>query len=280
MRVSRAPEKRGGANRIVLYLSLVFAAVVIGILITYFTTGFNANSATGDQTGIPEVASNDTSVNASVVSQSDPTPVPPATATPMPTVAMKMLEAEPQPLPKFVPDVKFGEVLSEGFVDLNLPGNTTNQGWYTFQVDTATRDITLFFGVYDKSMTTIVRTVKIEGYAQGNDLENAEVTLYYPEGPERVVEFDRDQGTITLTQQMRQPYGPSLFSPELRVALVNQRMQLKDETGTIGTELQLDLTGLSDSEVLVFERSDSKIVNDVLTELQDLVKQIEAKRIK
>lgn len=276
MRVSRAPEKRGGTNRIVLYLSLVVAAVVIGILVTYFTTGFESRSATGDQSGITEVAAK----NASGVSQLAPTPVPPVTATPVPTVALRMLESEPQPLPEFIPDVQFGEVLAEGFLDINLPGNNTSQSWYTFQVDTATRDITLFFAIYDQSQTTIVRTVKIDGYTQGTNLESAEVTLFYPEGPERVVVFDRNQGTITLTQQMRQPYGPSMFSPELRVALVNQRMELKDETGTISAELQLDLTGLSDSEVIVFQRSAPGTVEDVLSELQALVGQIEGRRVK
>jgi hypothetical protein len=92
--------------------------------------------------------------------------------------------------------------------------------------------------------------------------------------------FDGNQGTITLTQQIRQPYGPSLFSPELRVALVNQRMLLKDETGAISTELQLDLSGLSDSEVLEFQRTAPEIVDDVLSELQDLVRQVEGKRLK
>ncbi|HZA25035.1 MAG TPA: hypothetical protein VFA32_20975, partial [Dehalococcoidia bacterium] len=145
MRVSRAPEKRGGANRIVLYLSLVFAAVIIGILVTYFTTGFESPSATGDQSGITDVEASKVSTG----SQLAPTPVPTATGTPVPTVALRMLESEPQRVPEFVPDVQFGEVLSEGFVEINLPGSSTNQSWYTFQVDTVTRDITLFFAIYD-----------------------------------------------------------------------------------------------------------------------------------
>jgi hypothetical protein len=39
MKVSRAPEKRGGANRTVVYVSLIFAAIIVGVLVTYFTTG-------------------------------------------------------------------------------------------------------------------------------------------------------------------------------------------------------------------------------------------------
>ena len=126
----------------------------------------------------------------------------------------------------------------------------------------------------------MVRTVKIEGYTQGHDLENAELTLFYPEGPERVLNFNRGRGTITLTQQYQQPHGPSIFSPELRVALVNHGMALSDDTGNINLELQLDLTGLSDSEVMVFQRSAPEVVEAALSEIQGLVNQIEAKRIR
>ena len=56
MRVSRAPEKRGGTNKILLYLSLVVTVIIVGILIAYFTAGFESRSATGDQTGLTELA--------------------------------------------------------------------------------------------------------------------------------------------------------------------------------------------------------------------------------
>jgi hypothetical protein len=95
-----------------------------------------------------------------------------------------------------------------------------------------------------------------------------------------VLNFNRSEGTITLTQQYRQPYGPSIFSPELRVALVNHGMLLSDDTGNINVELQLDLTGLSDSEGMVFQRVAPEVVDDVLSEIQGLVDQIEAKRIR
>lgn len=165
-------------------------------------------------------------------------------------------------------------------MQVELPGNNAARTWYTYQVDTATRDITLFFALYSGSSNTMVRTVKIEGCTQGHDLENAELTLFYPEGPERVLNFNRGWGTITLTQQYQQPHGPSIFSPELRVALVNHGMALRDDTGNINVELQLDLTGLSDSEVMVFQRSAPEVVEAALSEIQGLVNQIEAKRIR
>lgn len=277
MRASRAPERRGGANRTVMYVSLIFAAVIVGVLVTYVTTGFKLPSATGDQSGI--AAAPDPKSLAGLP-QATPTPLPTPTATPEPTVGLKLLELGPDPITGLVPDVKFGEVLAEGLVQLGLPGNNAAKTWYTYQVDTATRDITLFFALYNGSSNTMVRTVKIEGYTQGHDLENAELTLFYPEGPERVLNFNRGQGTITLTQQYQQPHGPSIFSPDLRVALVNQGMTLHDDTGDINMELQLDLTGLSDSEVMVFQRSAPEVVKAALSEIQGLVNQIEAKRIR
>jgi len=280
MKVSRAPEKRGGANRTMVYVSLVFAAVVVGVLVTYFTTGFKSPSATGDQSGITAGPNTPDTSSLASLPQVTPTPLPQLSATPEPTVGLKLLEPGPGPLAERVPNVKFGEVLAEGLVQLELPGNNIAKTWYTYQVDTATRDITLFFALYNGSSNTMVRTVKIEGYTQGQNLENAELTLFYPEGPERVLNFNRSQGTITLTQQYRQPYGPSIFSPELRVALVNHGMALSDDTGNINVELHLDLTGLSDSEGMVFQRVAPEVVGDVLSEIQGLVNQIEAKRIR
>lgn len=270
MRVSRAPEKRGGTNKILLYLSLVVTVVIVGILIAYFTAGFESRSATGDQTGLTELAVSP--------AQAEPTFAPVSTATPEPKTELTLLATEPISLPRVIPDVKFGEVLSEGLVDINLPGEVTAESWYTFQVNTSTRDITLFFALYGNSADTITRTVKIDGYTQRGKLNSAEVTLFYPEGTERLIIFDGQQGIITLAQQYPQPFGPSMFSPELRVAMVNQKMVLTDESGNINAQLQLDLSGLSDSEHMVFKRSAPELVDAALTEIQELVKQIEDKR--
>jgi hypothetical protein len=269
MRVSRAPERRGGVNKAVLFISLIGAAIVVGVLVTYFTTGFESWAANGE---VSQAASN-----------GNPSPEQQGvadrpTATPMPTVAVTMLEAESAQSPLFIPDVHFGEVLAQGFVDVKLPGNHTAQSWYTYQVNTVSRDITLFFAIYDSSLGNIVRTVKIEQYSQGSNVERAEVTLFYPEAGDRVIVFDRGQGKMTVTQHIQQPYGPSLFSPGLRVNLVTQRVLLADQTGDINAELQLDLTGLSDSEVIVFQRTAPNVVSEVLSEIKDLVNQIEAKR--
>ena len=62
------------------------------------------------------------------------------------------------------------------------------------------------------------------------------------------------------------------------MALVKPNMVLLDATGSISTKLQLDLTGLTDSEEMVFQLSSPEGVQDVLFEIQALVNQIESKR--
>lgn len=264
MKVSRAPEKRGGNGKLWLYLVLVAAIVIAGILTMYFTVGFESLFATGDETGQPV----------------GPTPViaPDPVAAPSPTPVPSQLPFEPATPPRVIPDARFGEVLSEGMLEVVLPGEITAECWYTFQVDTSSRDITLFFALYGDSPEIIIRTVKIDGYSRQGGLSSAEVTLFHPEGPERLIVFDGNRGVITLSQKYVQPYGPSIFSPGLRVAMVNQQMELTDDTGTISAQLQLDLSGLSDSEHLIFERADPRLVESALAEIRTLVDQIESKR--
>ena len=270
MRVSRAPEKRGSASKILLYLSLVATVAIAGILVTYFTAGFDLRSATGDQTGLTDLAV--------VPAEVAPAVAPVAAAAAEPDSELILLSDEPVTLPRLIPDARFGEVLSEGLVEVDLPGEVTAESWYSFQVDTSTRDITLFFALYGNSPDTITRTVKIEGYTQRGALSIAEVTLFYPEGMDRQIIYDGQQGIITLSQQYPQPYGPSMFSPELRVAMVNQKMVLSDDSGNISTQLQLDLSGFSDSEHMVFTSSDPDLVNAALSEIQGIVGQIEDRR--
>ena len=279
MRASRAPEKRTGASKYGVYIALIVGVVILGSAIAYFTTGFGAKPATGVQADAAE----------SRVAQPPVQPVveiaPPV--LPEPKAEMKPVEIdwsvsepeEPVASPE-KPEVDFGEVLSEGFVEVDLPGEPNAQVWYTYQVDTVIRDITMFYAIYGEDGFTVARTVKIEDYTQGADIENAEVTLFYADGYQRNIRFDGEQGSIQLTQHYAQPQGPSMFSPELRVALVNQRMQLSDASGNIKAVLQLDLTGLSDSEQLVFQRTAPDLVGEVLTEIQEVVVQIDNQRLR
>ncbi len=282
MKISRASEHRAGGKKYVLYSSSIVVAIFVGLLVSYFVSQMETSSATGDQSGVAQEGLDTNMPNSgNTANGASAAATPASTPIPSPTLVQELVMPDHDSLTRFVPDVRFGEVITEGFVELELPGNAPDNvalTWYTFQVDTTTRDITLFFALFNESLDSLIRTVQLDDYTQGSQLQKAELTLFYPGGPERVLNFDREEGTISLTQQYQQPLGPSLFSPELRVALVKPNMVLLDATGSISTRLQLDLTGLTDSEEMVFQLSSPEGVQDVLFEIQALVNQIESKR--
>jgi len=282
LKISRASEHRAGGKKYVLYSSSIVVAIFVGLLVSYFVSQMETSSATGDQSGVAQEALDTNMPNSgNTANGASAAATPAATPIPSPTLVQEPVMPDHDSLTKLVPDVRFGEVIAEGFVELELPGKSPNNvapTWYTFQVDTTTRDITLFFALFNESLDSLTRTVHLDDYTQGSQLQKAELTLFYTGGPERVLNFDREEGTISLTQQYQQPNGPSLFSPELRVALVKPNMVLLDATGSISTKLQLDLTGLTDSEEMVFQLSSPEGVQDVLFEIQALVNQIESKR--
>ena len=306
MRASRAPEARGINKRVVL-ISLIIAGIIAAVVVTYFSLGSDSISAKSEQITEPQnlaVSSpslGDPDLVPGPTPEPDPVPtnVPPPTATPAPSpTPVPVTEStqiddsyiEPQPVAaptlqpesatslRSLPDAQFGEVLEEGLTELRFPGGKLVNTWYSFQVDTETRDITLFFAQYDETLETLQATVKVDKYTRGADLENAEITLYFPDGSSRVLFLDGDAGTVALDQQYNLPVGPSMFSSGLRRALVYYGMDLQDETGNIQVTLHLDLSGLSLSEGLEFTRLVPGTVDDALLELQVLVEQIEDQR--
>jgi len=177
---------------------------------------------------------------------------------------------------KVLPQVKFGEVSSEGWVELVLQeGGDPVETWYTFQVDTKSREITLYFALYNE-VEELIATVKAEGYTQGEALDMAEVTLYSPDAPKRVLRLDREEGKITDTQNYQfQSYQPSIFPPQLRSGLVYVEVPLQDESGDTRVMMDRDLSGLLGSESLIFERSAPLMVEETLNIIEKLTKQIE-----
>ena len=279
MKFSRMPENRGG-GKLPLIGIFVIAVLAVGALISYVATGFGSDSPQTSQLAPPQGITK-TSLTASQGVRAFPQPsAPTLSPTPLPTAGLRLLDSDPGPVAGVVPDVRYGEVLAEGFVTLELPGGTDTATWYTFQVDTYSKDITLFFALYDSTMDTIIKTVEVQDYAQSAIINNAEITMFYPDGPERLLKFDAVEGTVSLAQRYGQPYGPSLFSPELRVSLVNYGLQMTDGIGSVRANVQLDLSGLSDSESIALIQSNPTVVNKVMLELQELIDQIERKRVK
>ena len=317
MKVARASEGRGGTRRPAILFSLIAMVVIGGMAVTYYTQGFGSLSAKSEAVETSELVSQPASAPApsslsSVQAASPaevpapapiaeptrrPTSVPAPTATPEPTptgVPMPVAEvpattgAESEPpvepateLPlDFLPEVDFGEVLSEGLVELKLPSGDLVETWYTFRVDTESRDITVYFALIDRKIQSVLSTVRINNYTRGQDLESAEVTLYYQNGSERVLNFNGAEGEMTLTQHYSVPYGPSMFSANLRRAMVWYGMKLQAESSDATVELHLDVSGLSASEEMVFKQAVPSAVDSALRELKVLVDQIEDERLR
>lgn len=278
MRFSRMPESRRGNGLRLLGLALVAIVVVTAALVVYFTVGFGPNFSQAASPEGPKGAGNATLAASSPLGALPPAPVAQQAPTPVPEITLQTQKEESNLLSPPIPSVSYGEVLSEGFVTLDLPGEQVRNAWYTFQVNTSTREITLFFALYNEGKDTIIKTVEVARYTQGELINNACITMFYPQGPERYLSFDAEAGTIGLSQRHGQPYGPSMFTPELRVALVNYGLVLGDESGSIRADLHLDLTGLSDSESFMLAQSNPEAVNRVMVEIQGLVDQINARR--
>jgi len=299
MRASRAPEGRGVTKRVLL-LATGIATIAAVVAAIYLTVGSDSLSAKSQQDPLASDVALASSSARNLAVPLEPTatpdlgpvaapaPEPVATSAPKPS---QNDDAPPQPtaaptaqpqartVPAVFPGAHFGEVLEEGLVELKYPSGALVPAWYSFQVDTETGDITLFFAQYDEAMESIIGTVMLDDYTRGVDLDDAEVLLNYPDGTTRTLLFDGNKGTISLNQQYVLPTGPSMFSSGLRRALVYYGMKLQDEAGEIEVELHLDLSGLSQSEGMEFKRLAPDVVDDVLFELQFLVEQIEDKRL-
>ncbi len=300
------PEGRG-ANKRILFFAAAMVAIIVGVVFTYFPFGSGSLSAKDAQSTQPLEAAQTSPLpdegalapEPTATAQPTATPQPAPTATPIPTSTPRptprptlaptstpeptvgpTAEPESATIPRVLPDADFGEVLEEGLVQLKLPTGDPLDTWYTFQVDTESQDITVFFALYDVASNALASTVKIDDYSKGVPLDNAEVTLYYPDGSDRIISFDGTDGTISLIQQYRLPYGPSMFTSGLRRALVYYGMKLQDEAGEVDVELHLDLSGLSQSEGLEFKRTVPATVEEALSEIEGLVDQIEEGRVR
>ncbi len=308
MRNSRAPEGRG-TPKPVIFLVLIAVLLFAGLAATYFTQGFGAFPATPAQAEVIELVADpvaqpsaDTVPEAVaeapvVILAPTATPVPEPTAVPATAVPVLRPTATPLPVPavvsepektveavvvadesenlNFLPDVKFGDVLDEGLMKLKMPGGESVDTWYTFQVDTEKRDITVFFALFDAERQSVLSTVQLNNYTRGSELQKGMVTLYYEDGSERVLAFDGVEGTMTLTQHYKVPFGPSMFSPDLRRSLVYYGLKLQDEAAGLTMELHLDISGLSESEKMVFNQSAPREVTTALAEIKVMADQIE-----
>lgn len=176
------------------------------------------------------------------------------------------------------PDVRYGEILADGFVDLQLQTGQVRT-FFTFQVDTSTQNIVLFFALYDPTGQAISRSIVVEDYSQSELIDNAELTVYYPDAPATVIRFDREQGTVESSQfYTTQPHGPGLFSSQMRIALIKQNLPLGNTEGDIGADILLDPTGVAELSGYRIVVEDPVTTETGLTEVQAIIDQLESRR--
>ena len=275
MRVSRTPENRGGAGSPVILVVVLVALFVVGGIVVYLLLDGRMGGETTVQT--PSGLSSAPQAQGAITQLTPPTPVPlPTPPPPAPVEPSAPVDATST---EFVPpNVFFGEVVAQGTVDLELLSGRY-RAWYTLQVDTSTQGIIMYYGLFDPARGRLSRTVLVEDYSQAELISNALVTVYYEDGPERVLEFDREAGTVLSRQfYSAQPQEPSMFSPQMRIALVHQQLALQNAGGDIRAELQIDHTGVSDREGIAVLQTNPELVNNALSEIQLVIDQIESRR--
>ena len=275
LRVSRMPEYRGGSGSpIVLILVLLAVLIVGGVVIFLLLGGNDASTAPPPPTAAapaPNIIMQQPTM-APVVMQPQATPIPVA----------EPVAAEPQQQPAGAafqkPEVLYGEVLSEGFVDLELLAGRVRT-FFTFQVDTSTQNIVLFFALYDPTGQAISRSVVVEDYSQSDLIDNAQLSVYYPDAPPTQLRFDKETGTVESWQfYTTQPHGPGIFSPQMRISLIRQNLPLQNSDGLIAADMQLDPTGVADLSGYRVIQQNPAITETALSEIQAIIDQLESRR--
>ena len=277
MRVSRMPEYRNGSGSPLILILVLLAVLIVGGVVIYLLLG--TNTASPAPTQAPPV-------QGGVVNQQPvlPTAVPPASLM-QPTAVPVVANVEPAREASMpaeqgcqAPEVLYGEVLSQGFVDLELLAGRVKT-YFTFQVDTSTQNIVLFFGLYDPTCQAISRSIVVEDYSQSVLIDNAQLTVYYPDAPATVIRFDKESGTVESSQfYTTQPYGPGIFSPQMRIALIKQNLPLANGEGGIVANMQLDPTGVADLSGYRVTQNDPVTTQTALDEIQAIIDQLESRR--
>ena len=206
-----------------------------------------------------------------IATQAPPTPALPAIPAAPNNAAMAQGFCEPEP-----PRVSFGEALDAGFVDLRLL-NADVRAWYTLQVDTVTTSTTFFFAFFDPTGCSLSRAAIIKNYTRAQIIDNAEVTVYYPNSLERTITFDQASGTVISKQFYdSDALEPALFTSPIRISLSQQNLELAG--GQLSAEMDIDLTGLSNQESITISQENPAVVQNVMNELQEIIDQIESRR--
>ena len=269
LRVSRMPEYRGGSGSPVVLILVLLAVLIVGGVVIFLLLGNNSVSPAPVEPA-PEAPRVMPAPDPGAGIQPLPTPMP------RPDPGSPPIQEDP---PAFQPpEVLYGEILSEGFVDLELLEGRVRT-FFTTQVDTSTQNIVLFFALYDPTGQAISRTIVVENYQQGGLIDNAQMSVYYPDAPATVLRFDGESGTVESSQfYTTQPHGPGLLSSQLRISLIKQNLPLSNADGNIVTDLQLDPTGVANLSGYRVTQNDPTTTETALAEIQQIIDQLESRR--
>ncbi len=279
MRVSRAPEYRGGTGSPILIILVLLVVLIVGGVVIYLLLENNPAAA--------PVAPNSPAITQPI----QPNTVP--GSNPAPQVSMPTQPEQPPVSPqdtgmeqvgdqaRFVPppvDPQYGNPLYEGYLDFGLLSRPV-RAWYSLRVNANTNINTLFLAFYDPVEGSLSRQVKVENFVQAGLIDNAELTVYYPNAPQRAIRFDRESGIMVSSRFFTaRPYEPSIFSQQIRLSLIQQSLALQNQEVNTQAELGIDLTGLSDKEGIVVRQHNAVAVENALAEIQEIVDQIESRR--
>lgn len=264
------PEYRGGSGSPIVLILVLLAVLIVAGVVLYLLLGSNPVSpAPVDPAPVPAPV--------------QPVVPPPAPIEQAPATEVQPDRPEPEPQmgpqPFQPPEVLYGEILAEGFVDLQIVGGGIVRTFYTFQVDTSTQNIVLFFALYDPSGMAISRSIVVENYSQSDLINNAQLTVYYPDAPSTVIHFDKESGTIESSQfYTTQPHGPGMLSSQMRIALIKQNLPLVNSDGNIAAAMQLDPTGVADLSGYRVTIQDPATMQSGLDEIQAIIDQLESRR--
>ena len=264
------PEYRGGSGSPIVLILVLLAVLIVAGVVLYLLFGSNPVSPAAETVDPVAPAPVQPVQPVQPAIQQEAPPVQPQEQAPPP-------QSGPQPFQP--PEVLYGEILAEGFVDLQITGGGIVRTFYTFQVDTSTQNIVLFYALYDPTGLAISRSVVVEDYSQSELIDNAQLTVYYPDAPATVIRLDKESGTVESSQfYTTQPHGPGLFSSQMRIALIKQNLPLVNSDGSIAAAMQLDPTGVADLSGYRVTIQDAATTQSGLDEVQAIIDQLESRR--
>lgn len=197
-----------------------------------------------------------------------PTPTPIPTPAPPPECEVKALDRE-----------EFGATYDGGLIVVGMLGGNSVNVAYAFHLNEGTNEISVAFALCDYR-GELVGTGIVKDYRQGQELEYAEVTQYFPEAPERKYIYNRVEERVIMVQQFKfDSPVMHILSPEERVGGRNLN-ELLLYTRNVNTLVEFSFDDKGGVLVKITYTGTTAInrMENAFDSLQFLIDQIETKR--